>query len=185
MLTTAMQTESIASSSTSIISLIIYILAVIGMWKVFHKAGESGWKSIIPIYNIYILFRICWHVKFFLLWMILAIAAFMCMGVCSVMALSTDSLLAVTLAMIIALLLIIGCGIVSIMQYYKLSKAFGHGAGFTLGLVFLYPIFIIILGFGSSEYLLDPKNKTDLNIQYSYMRKGNQEMPETGNRERR
>lgn len=33
-----------------------------------------------------------------------------------------------------------------------LSNAFGHGLGFTLGLIFLAPIFFLILAFGSSEY---------------------------------
>jgi hypothetical protein len=34
-----------------------------------------------------------------------------------------------------------------------LSKSFGHGVGFTLGLVFLSIIFYAILGFGDSRYL--------------------------------
>jgi hypothetical protein len=36
----------------------IYILAVIGLWKMFVKAGHPGWAAIIPIYNIYILMKI-------------------------------------------------------------------------------------------------------------------------------
>lgn len=34
-----------------------------------------------------------------------------------------------------------------------LSKSFGKGVGFTLGLIFLGPIFIMILGFGDAVYL--------------------------------
>ncbi|MGZ3666652.1 MAG: DUF5684 domain-containing protein [Ktedonobacterales bacterium] len=33
-----------------------------------------------------------------------------------------------------------------------LSKSFGHGVGYTLGLIFLSLIFIPILGFGGSQY---------------------------------
>ncbi len=36
---------------------IIYILEIIGMWKMFTKAGIAGWKSIIPIYNAVLLFK--------------------------------------------------------------------------------------------------------------------------------
>lgn len=36
------------------LGLIIYIIMVIGMWKIFEKAGEEGWKAIIPFYNLYI-----------------------------------------------------------------------------------------------------------------------------------
>ena len=36
------------------VSLVIYIILVAGMWKMFEKAGIDGWKAIIPIYNIYL-----------------------------------------------------------------------------------------------------------------------------------
>lgn len=36
-------------------SLIIFILTVVGMWKVFEKAGIDGWKALIPVYNIYLI----------------------------------------------------------------------------------------------------------------------------------
>jgi hypothetical protein len=39
------------------------------------------------------------------------------------------------------------------MVVNDLSKSFGHGVGFTLGLIFLSPIFIPILGFGGSLYV--------------------------------
>ena len=39
-------------------ALVFYALMVIASWKIFEKAGEAGWKSIIPIYNVYILFKI-------------------------------------------------------------------------------------------------------------------------------
>ena len=42
--------------------------------------------------------------------------------------------------------------IMEIICLYKLSKSFGHGVGYTIGLIFLAPIFLIILAFGSSEY---------------------------------
>lgn len=33
---------------------IICILTIIAFWKMFEKAGEAGWKSIIPFYNLYV-----------------------------------------------------------------------------------------------------------------------------------
>ena len=42
----------------SVIVLIIAILQIVANWKIFTKAGERGWKSIIPIYNLVILLRI-------------------------------------------------------------------------------------------------------------------------------
>lgn len=43
--------------------------------------------------------------------------------------------------------------VVQIMLLHKMSKAFGHGIGFTLGLIFLPYIFLAILGFNGDEYL--------------------------------
>ena len=37
-----------------IIGLLIALLMIVAMWKVFTKAGQPGWASIIPIYNLYI-----------------------------------------------------------------------------------------------------------------------------------
>ena len=39
------------------ISICIGVLTIIANWRLFSKAGQAGWKSIIPIYNLVILFR--------------------------------------------------------------------------------------------------------------------------------
>ena len=33
--------------------LILAILQIVAWWRIFSKAGEAGWKSIIPIYYVY------------------------------------------------------------------------------------------------------------------------------------
>ncbi len=43
--------------------------------------------------------------------------------------------------------------IVGIIVLNDLSKSFGQGVGFTLGLIFLSPIFILLLGFGDFKYI--------------------------------
>jgi uncharacterized membrane protein YhaH (DUF805 family) len=43
--------------------------------------------------------------------------------------------------------------IVGIIVLNDLSKSFGQGVGFTLGLIFLSPIFILLLGFGDYKYI--------------------------------
>src|SRR5436853_7723597 len=37
-----------------IVGLLIALLLIVAMWKVFTKAGQPGWASIIPIYNLYV-----------------------------------------------------------------------------------------------------------------------------------
>ena len=43
--------------------------------------------------------------------------------------------------------------IVAIVVLYDLAKSFGHGVGFTIGLVLLSWIFLLILWLGGSRYL--------------------------------
>lgn len=49
-----------ASTGSMILSLVFYIISVVALWKMFEKAGEAGWKSIIPLYNLYVMFKIAW-----------------------------------------------------------------------------------------------------------------------------
>ncbi len=42
--------------------------------------------------------------------------------------------------------------VVLILIMLELAKAFGKGTGFALGLIFLSPIFMLILGFGDAQY---------------------------------
>lgn len=41
-----------------IVILAFFVFSVIVYWKIFTKAGEDGWKSMIPIYNSYTLYKI-------------------------------------------------------------------------------------------------------------------------------
>ena len=36
-----------------VLSVVWYILILAAGWKMYEKANEPGWKSIIPIYNTY------------------------------------------------------------------------------------------------------------------------------------
>ena len=38
--------------------LVLVLLIVIGMWKVFVKAGKPGWAAIVPIYNMIVLLEV-------------------------------------------------------------------------------------------------------------------------------
>jgi hypothetical protein len=42
-----------------------------------------------------------------------------------------------------------------IIQQVKTAQRFGQGTGFALGLIFLNPIFLLILAFGSAQYFGD------------------------------
>lgn len=48
-----------------IMTFIWWILNVIATWLQFKKAGEAGWKSIIPIYSDYVEFKLYWKTNYF------------------------------------------------------------------------------------------------------------------------
>ncbi len=56
--------------------LVMVILIIAGFWKTFTKAGEPGWASIIPIYNIYIILRIIGKPWWWLLLMLIPFVNF-------------------------------------------------------------------------------------------------------------
>ncbi len=37
---------------------VIIVATIAGLWKIFEKAGEQGWKALIPVYNYYIWLKI-------------------------------------------------------------------------------------------------------------------------------
>ncbi|RXR21413.1 signal peptidase I [Flavobacterium amnicola] len=43
-----------------ILAIIVFTIAIniMAMWKIFEKAGEKGWASIVPIYNIIVMLKI-------------------------------------------------------------------------------------------------------------------------------
>jgi hypothetical protein len=126
-----------------IFALVWWILQIIANWNIFTKAGEAGWKSLIPIYGDYVSYKIAWQTSYFWLSFILGIVASY---------VSSANLNESIFLTVIATLLRIVIAVINIMYCIKLSRAFGHGIGFAIGLILLQPIFLLILGFGSDQY---------------------------------
>ncbi len=51
-------TSLVTNGIDAVISIVMCVLTIIGMWKIFTKAGEEGWKSLIPYYNVYVIGKI-------------------------------------------------------------------------------------------------------------------------------
>jgi hypothetical protein len=119
----------------AIFMLIIIILIIIGSMRVFKKAGKPMWAAIIPIYSTYVLLQI---IRKPVWWMVPLIVLPI-----------LDSI--VDMGMVGNIISLI-CFVFVIMALYNLAKVFGRGIGFALGLIILNPIFMMILGFGKSEY---------------------------------
>jgi hypothetical protein len=51
----------------------VIVFAIVVQWKIFTKAGQPGWASIIPIYNIIVLLEIVGKPWWYLLLMLIPI----------------------------------------------------------------------------------------------------------------
>ena len=120
--------------------LIFYVLLVIALWKIFTKAGEEGWKAIIPIYNTWVLCKII-GVNFWI-WVI----AVPIIGGIVVGLLGEKSTFGTLINFAITL-------VIDIEISVNLAKSFGKSGSFAVGLILLPNIFQMILGFGSAEYI--------------------------------
>lgn len=127
------------------IAFIWWLLQIIANWRIFTKAGESGWKSIIPLYGDYVSYRIAWQTSYFWLIFILGIVASGIEGAANP---NGDNMMLMTIVALIRLII----ALIGIMYSVKLARAFGRGTGFAIGLIFLQPIFMLILGFGDDPY---------------------------------
>src|SRR6266511_5252098 len=71
------------SPLSMIVGLLIALLLIIAMWKVFTKAGQPGWASIIPIYNLYIWCKIVGRPGWWILLMLIPFVNFIiCIILC-------------------------------------------------------------------------------------------------------
>lgn len=135
-----------AGAAYTVIGIVWWILQIVANWKIFTKAGEAGWKSIIPFYSGHISYKIAWKPMYFWIGMIAS-------SVASGMNEYYQQTGGTGLILFIALVLMIVSAVLNIMYCNKLSKAFGKSLGFTIGLIILNPIFILILGLGKAEYV--------------------------------
>ena len=109
-----------------LVFVVIGLVTLIGMWKVFAKAGQPGWAVLVPIYNLIVLLRVAglpWY------WVFAPFVA------------------------IIPILGWIAYIVWIVWVHHRISTRFGQGVGFTVGLTLLGPIFWLILGFGSAQYV--------------------------------
>lgn len=123
----------------AIIALVFAVLEIVANWKIFVKAGEEGWKAIIPFYASFITYKIGGNTMYFWIWLAATVLNYILSSFTGVLG-------------IIASLCSLVVFVFLVLREYNIAKAFGKGIGFTVGLVLLNPIFRMILGFGSAEY---------------------------------
>lgn len=113
-----------------LIALAVSIIQLIGMWKVFKKAGKGGWECLIPFYKDYVFIEISglnW-------WWYLITWSPLVLGFIGL----------AWLAPFVSLFVLFN-------TCYNLSKKFDKGIGFAICLTLFAPICIPILGFSKNN----------------------------------
>lgn len=127
---------ALMSSFFTIYMLLILALSVFMVvceWRIYEKAGEKGWKSLIPLYNTYTLYKIVWGNGWYMLLTFLFVIPF--------------------IGWLIGLFVVIKFSI-------DMAKRFGESKAFGVGLALLPHVFYAILAFGNATYQRFPNTNT-------------------------
>ena len=143
--------------STHLISAAAGIFLMVCYWFIFVKAGEGGWKILIPIYGDYIKFKIAGCTGRFWVSLILSVAtivlgAFGLVGAASALAAGSVEMLTfstILFALVVAVLGLI-IAIIRVTVHFKTAKAFGQPGVFGLALWLLPVVFYAVLAFSKS-----------------------------------
>ena len=128
--------------------LMIYvILDIIALWRLFEKAGEKGWKAIVPIYNLYTYTKLVWDTKYFWILLIVSLVG------STIVSLDTHGETVGALGHLADLAVSVYGIVFGVIFSIKTAKSFGKGEGFAIGLIFLNLIFTCILAFGGAKYV--------------------------------
>ena len=131
-----------------IVALIVALLRIIAWWRIFTKAGEKGWKALIPILDSYTATKIAGTNNFARI-----IIAFLGYAICNGISTALDPTSAGALiAGIISLALLIWYVVEIIIRFNGIAKNYGKGTGFVVAWVFFPTITTLILGLGGSQY---------------------------------
>lgn len=178
---------SMMNGITSFINIVVFVLTIVASWLLYNKAGEPGWAAIIPFYSSYVRFKIAGKKKLF--WGYLASIIAMIVGYIIIIyevfaagisaalysysyydsAYGYGSTLTDHIGMIIVALILLLVGgiaalVFAILMNIGLAHAFGQGAGFACGLIFLNVIFLCIMAFNRNiVYVGDGSNNNYYN----------------------
>lgn len=123
----------------------IVLLPFIASWNLFKKAGIPGYKSLIPIYNQYLILKISGMSG---LWLIIIYSNLFI----DLLKETMDSKLPHYIDILFFTIYFLSL-VFAIIRSYKLAKAFNRGIIFMIGLFFFPTLFEIILGIDSSKYI--------------------------------
>lgn len=117
-------------------------------WFIFVKAGEKGWKALIPVYSDYITYKIAWDGRLYIALLVGTVASSLLGSIFGLINAGLGMFVSIVLSTVVAS----AKAIASLIMKFKLAHAFGKNDYFFVGLYFLNNVFTAILAFGECEY---------------------------------
>ena len=116
-----------------IIGIAAAVFMIIGMWKIFKKAGKNGWEALIGGHDMFVLFEIAGINPIWCIWILIAgvVAAIPFIGWLAAAAV---------------------IGFAWFWMNIKLAKTFGKETGYGVLMAFFPYVMYPILGIGSAKY---------------------------------
>lgn len=126
-----------------------FVLTYAMRWFIFKRAGEKGWKGLIPFLSDYVQYKIAWDGRIYIALLVGQVAATLLGAIFGMMNVALGTVVGVILNTAV-----MGANAVTgMILNFKLARAFGRNDYFAVGLYFLNSIFCAILAFGSdAEY---------------------------------
>ena len=137
----------------AMLELVSIILMIIGEWKLFKKFGEKPWKSLVPCYNSYLLYKYAWSKNIFWIYFGTTTVFDIAQSAAKYLSQNQPDNVWMTFLVLVSLPFGIVSAVCSILYAARLAESFGKGKLFALGLLLLYPVFIMILGAGRIQYI--------------------------------
>jgi hypothetical protein len=139
-----------------IVGIALLVFYFIGFWKVFSKAGQAGWKSLIPWYNNWVLMvDICdMHIGYFITSLSIAVLTVF-ISMISVLLFGLEAYVANSILQIVTWILGLISYAINFAVYYNLGKKFNKGTGWVILTFFFNIITIPILGLSKKSVYTD------------------------------
>lgn len=120
-----------------VVWLAVIVFMVIVNWKMYTKAGKPGWASIVPVYNMIVLFEIIGYKWYYIFLLFLSV---------------------------IPVIGPIVLAVFTISYSIKLAKSFGQSTGFGIGLWLVNPVFVAIIAFNKDINYVGPSVNGDIDF---------------------
>lgn len=117
-------------------------------WFIFVKAGEKGWKALIPFYSDYVQYKIVWDGRIYLALLAGSIGGSIVGAILGLI----HPALGTIISTIIGVAVAGASAVAKMIMNFKYARAFGQNDYFAVGLYFLNNVFSAILAFGQCKY---------------------------------